>query len=76
MALWIIASLLAVVTYSAACWIRPFSACGRCSGTGKHRSPSAKAWRKCRWCKGSGMKLRFGRRAWTWTHRTYSKGNS
>lgn len=37
----------------------------RCKGTGKHRS--GKYWRDCRGCKGTGRKLRFGRRVWNWT---------
>lgn len=59
----VVAALLAC-GYVAACVIWPFSACGRCDGSGKRRSPSGKAWRSCRRCRGSGARLRVGRRWW------------
>ena len=31
--------------YVAACAVWPYRSCARCSGTGKRRSPSGKAWR-------------------------------
>lgn len=37
-----------------------------CRGTGKHRS--GKYWRPCRGCKGTGRRIRLGRRIWNWTH--------
>ncbi len=58
-----------LVAYIAACAIYPFTAHGRCNGTGKLRSPSGKAWRTCRGCKGSGRKLRIGRRLFDATTR-------
>ena len=66
------AALIAVVLaagYALACAIYPFTAHGRCNGTGKLRSPSGKAWRTCRGCKGSGRKLRIGRRLFDATTR-------
>lgn len=45
---------------SLAIW--PYTACGRCSGAGKRRSPSGKAWRPCPRCGGTGRKERLGRR--------------
>ncbi len=56
--------------YVIACAFWPFAACGRCDGTGKHRSPSGKAWRKCRRCRGSAARLRFGRRVFNWLRKT------
>jgi len=58
----IVLALGALALYLAACWIWPFSACGRCHGAGRHRSPSGKAFRQCRRCKGSGRRVRVGRR--------------
>ncbi len=58
-----------LVAYALACAIYPFTAHGRCNGTGKLRSPSGKAWRTCRGCKGSGRKLRIGRRLFNATTR-------
>lgn len=50
------------VVYLAGCLVWPFTACAKCEGAGKHRSPSGRAWRTCRRCKGSGGRLRVGRR--------------
>lgn len=50
--------------YLIACWRWPFTGHGRCSGTGKLRSPGGRAWRKCPTCRGTGTKLRVGRRLW------------
>lgn len=51
--------------YFAACAFWPWTAHGRCKGTGKRRSPSGKKWRTCRGCKGTGRRIRLGRRVWT-----------
>jgi hypothetical protein len=65
--LWLILYTLAGVTlYSAVCWFWPYTACSWCEGKGKHRSPSGKNWRPCWRCKGSGRKLRRGRRMMEW----------
>jgi hypothetical protein len=48
--------------YLLLCRIWPYAACRKCGGTGKHRSPTRGSWRKCRRCKGSGTRLRFGRK--------------
>jgi hypothetical protein len=45
-----------------ACRWWPYTACRRCSGAGKLRSPSGRAWRACPRCKGTGARLRTGRR--------------
>lgn len=45
-----------------ACWLWPYRACHRCSGTGKRRSPDGKSWGACRRCGGSARRLRLGRR--------------
>lgn len=70
--------LLALVLaggYLAACAIWPFTSCARCDGRGKFRSPSGRAWRGCRRCKGSGARLRYGRRVWNYLHRTHQRGD-
>jgi len=54
--------------YAIACFVWPFTDCGKCGGRGAFRSPSGKAFRRCRRCKGSGYKVRFGRRLWTWAN--------
>lgn len=59
--------VLIVVGYAVTCWLWPYTACGRCGGSGKARSPSGKAFRDCRRCRGSGRRVRLGRRLWN-TH--------
>lgn len=56
------AVLLWAAGYLAACWLFPFAACRRCDGSGKKRSPSGRAWRRCKRCKGTGARLRIGRK--------------
>jgi DnaJ-class molecular chaperone len=55
-----------VVGYVIACAVWPYRRCSRCGGTGKHRSPSGKAWRPCGRCKGAGHRVRAGRRVVEW----------
>ncbi|MBP2370683.1 hypothetical protein [Pseudonocardia parietis] len=54
-------SLAATAVYVAACVWWPYAACRRCSGTGKRRSPSGRAWRPCGRCDGTGRRVRAGR---------------
>ena len=56
--------------YVAACAIWPFKACPRCGGTGRHASPSGRAWRSCRRCKGNGARIRLGRHLYNRFRRT------
>jgi len=48
--------------YLAYCWCYPYTACGGCEGSGKHFTASGEYWRKCRRCKGTGTKIRLGRK--------------
>lgn len=66
----VVVVLVLAALYVLACIIWPFSACARCDGNGKFRSPSGKAWRNCRRCRGTGARIRYGRRAWTYITRT------
>jgi DnaJ-class molecular chaperone len=50
-----------VLGYAVACRVWPYRACGPCTGSGKRRSPSGRAWRKCPRCKGTGRRMRVGR---------------
>lgn len=52
--------------YFAACAFWPYAACRKCDGSGRHRSPSGRAFRFCRQCKGGGRRVRTGRRVWIW----------
>ena len=69
MRLLIAATVLAALVYATSCTFWPISACGRCEGTGKHRSPSGRAWRACSRCTGTGGRLRLGRRLWNFWRR-------
>lgn len=60
------AAVVALAWYTIACWWWPFAACLKCDGRGKFTSKSGRAWRRCRKCKGSGERVRVGRRLWTW----------
>ncbi|MBT0771363.1 hypothetical protein KIH74_20665 [Kineosporia sp. J2-2] len=57
-------STLVTLGYVLACRIWPYANCWKCSGAGRFRSPSGRAWRLCRRCSGSGARLRIGRRLW------------
>ncbi len=67
----IVAVLLATALYLLACWIWPFAACRKCDGLGRFHSWWGGSWRKCRRCKGSGERLRFGHRVVNAIRRAY-----
>lgn len=55
--------------YVIACWLFPFAACVWCHGSGRWHQPlqskkrkRRRNWRPCWWCKGTGKRLRKGRR--------------
>ncbi|WP_433530368.1 hypothetical protein ACQPYA_30085 [Micromonospora sp. CA-263727] len=75
-------ALLVAVGYAAACYVRPFTACHRCKGTGtapprlwdrlRRRITHPRALRgrpDCRRCTGTGLRLRIGRRAVNYVRR-------
>jgi hypothetical protein len=67
MTAWVVgAVVIGGPAYYAACWFWPYTSCGRCGGGGRKRSPSGKNWRPCRKCKGSGTRLRTGRKIANW----------
>lgn len=67
--------LLITLGYIAACAWWPFTACRKCGGTGRHRSPSGRAWRYCRRCKSTGARLRLGRLIWNFIRHLYKEGS-
>jgi hypothetical protein len=72
----LILPLLAVTfCYIAACAIWPFAACRKCSGAGRRRSPSGRAWRYCHRCDGTGARLRVGRRVWNYLRHLHKEGH-
>jgi hypothetical protein len=70
----ILALIIVTVGYAVACAAWPFRLCRRCGGTGRHRSPSGRAWRYCHHCHGTGARLRLGRRAWNYARRLHRDG--
>lgn len=60
------AAVIAAPVYWFVCWFWPFADCRKCKGRGQFASPSGKYRRRCRRCKGSGTKVRLGRRVWLW----------
>ncbi|WTW96859.1 hypothetical protein OG216_27415 [Streptomycetaceae bacterium NBC_01309] len=62
--------------YALLCWVSPYGACRACDGTGNHISwherraarngtatkPKRRIRKPCKRCKGSGARLRIGRR--------------
>jgi DnaJ-class molecular chaperone len=61
-----LAGLAGALYHAIACALFPYQACPRCGGSGRRRSPSGKHFGDCRRCKGTGRKLRSGRRFWIW----------
>lgn len=64
----ILAAIAAVLVvgamYAASCAWWPLAKCWRCEGSGKRARRDGKVWRSCRWCRGTGRRLRVGRWAW------------
>ena len=70
----ILALLIVTLGYAIACACWPFTACRKCHGAGKSRSPSGRAWRYCRRCKGTGARLRTGRRLYNLIRNLHKEG--
>jgi hypothetical protein len=69
---------LVVVTagYAVACAVVPWGRCRKCHGIGRKTTRSGKVTRAwCRRCNGTGLRVRVGRRLWTWINREYREGN-
>lgn len=66
-----LALVLAALVYAASCIVFPFGRCWCCSGDGKHHRKDRKVHRRCRWCKGTGARLRIGRRMWNAARRLH-----
>jgi DnaJ-class molecular chaperone len=68
----VIAGIVAAIGYAIACRLWPYASCRRCNG-GRKDSPSKRYWRLCKKCKGTGTRLRTGRRIWNWLAGTAHK---
>jgi hypothetical protein len=71
----LLVALVWAVGYAITVAIWPFGACWRCGGDGRLRSPSGKAWRRCKRCKGGGARLRIGRRVLNRLSRTAERAS-
>jgi hypothetical protein len=61
--------LVLAARYVIHCAWWPWAPCRRCGRSGVRWAPSGKAFRQCRRCKGSGRRVRLGRRLWDWYQR-------
>lgn len=66
---------VAVVFYLGSCWVWPYANCRRCHGIGRFHSHSGRAWRPCHRCKGTGARLRTGRRVINHFRRLHAEAN-
>ncbi|MEU4239767.1 hypothetical protein [Actinoplanes sp. NPDC026619] len=81
-------ALIGVALYAAWCWIKPFTHCPRCAGKGispkrlrdrwryRGRPPAPRAARgapQCPRCRGTGLRLRLGRRIANFLIRRYRR---
>ncbi len=71
----ILALLFVTLCYVGACAVWSFTACHKCGGAGRRRSPSGRAWRYCHRCHGTGARLRTGRRIWNWLRNLHKEGH-
>lgn len=75
--------LIVALGYGAACWLRPFTHCYHCKGTGRvratshrtRRSGAARGQPECRPCRATGLRLRLGRRAYNHATRVRREAN-
>lgn len=59
-------AVVAALWYIAHCAWYPFAACLWCGGKARVRSSCGRSWRRCRACKGTGERVRVGRRVYDW----------
>jgi len=68
----LLAATLLILGYAALCWVLPFGGCWRCHKTGTHPRLLTRRLTTCRRCKGSGLRLRHGRRAFNYLARVHA----
>jgi DnaJ-class molecular chaperone len=60
--------------YAVACWWAPFTDCGRCEGRGERTTWLLRRTVRCAPCKGTGRRVRLGRRLHTRAARLHDRG--
>jgi hypothetical protein len=65
--------VLVGVGYEVVCGLVPFTDCRGCHGTGQRRSAVGRECRRCARCRGTGVRLRAGRRVYDLIHRAYRR---
>jgi hypothetical protein len=60
----LLALLVLTLGYALACTAWPYTPCPRCRGSARRRAPVGRGFRFCRRCRSTGVRLRWGRRAW------------
>ncbi|BCJ71218.1 hypothetical protein CS0771_07620 [Catellatospora sp. IY07-71] len=61
-------AISATIVYVLLCWVLPFGRCRACSSKGTRHTLLLRRVTFCRRCKGSGLRLRIGRRIYNTVH--------
>lgn len=67
-------ALIVAFRYGIACWIRPFGTCRKCQGKRHLPNRIGRGTHECRRCKGTGLRLRWGRHLFNFVRRLHSDG--
>lgn len=62
----LLAATAVILGYALLCWGLPFGRCFRCKKTGTRPRLITRRLTTCRRCKGSGLRLRYGRAAFNY----------
>ena len=69
-------AIVAAGIYAGSCAWFPWAKCWCCGGDGKHHRKDRKVFRDCKWvCKGTGRRLRVGRRIYNYYARVKRKAS-
>lgn len=60
--------------YAVVCWAHPFATCRRCAGLGRTFTRILRRSVNCPRCRGTGRRVRWGRRLHTHTTRLHDRG--
>jgi hypothetical protein len=60
--------------YALLCAVAGFGTCTKCAGRGHKPTARGKRGADCRRCRGTGKRVRYGRKAWTYFRRLHREG--